>query len=124
LSAECKELTVIIAHIFLIEDGWHFHCLTIISSDRALLNFALDFSISSASGYRKLGLEPESEMVTTEMMRTIAVESWGDEESVDEFTNLYRDVRYGGRKDEEPERKTAKGLFKTLKGLADSKKNE
>ena len=72
---------------------------------------------------RKHGLEPESEMVTTEMMRTIAAESWGDEESVDEFTNLYRDVRYGDRKDEESERKTAKALFKTLKGLADSKKS-
>lgn len=71
---------------------------------------------------RKHGLEPESEMVTTEMMRTIAVESWGDEASVDEFTNLYRDVRYGGQKDEEPERKTAKALFKKLKGLAEGKK--
>ena len=71
---------------------------------------------------RKHGLEPESEMVTTEMMRTIAVESWGDEEAVDEFTNLYRNVRYGGQKDEEPERKTAKALFKKLKGLAENKK--
>ncbi len=71
---------------------------------------------------RKHGLEPESEMVTTEMMRTIAVESWGDEESVDEFTNLYRDVRYGGQTDEEPERKTAKALYKKMKSTAESKK--
>ena len=71
---------------------------------------------------RKHGLEPESEMVTTEMMRTIAVENWGEEESVDEFTNLYRDVRYGGQKDEESERKTAKALYKKVKGSAESKK--
>ena len=71
---------------------------------------------------RKHGLEPECDMVTTEMMRTIAVENWGDEESVDELTMLYRDVRYGGRKDEEPERKTAKSLFKNLKSLAENKK--
>jgi len=71
---------------------------------------------------RKHGVEPEGEMVTTEMMRTIAAESWGDEESVDEFTNLYRDVRYGGQKDEEPERKTAKALYKKMKGNAESKK--
>ena len=71
---------------------------------------------------KKHGLKPESEMVTTEMMRTIAVESWGEEASVDEFTNLYRDVRYGDRKDEEPERKTAKALFKKLKEMAESKK--
>ena len=71
---------------------------------------------------RKHGLEPECGMVTTEMMRTIAVETWGDEESVDELTMLYRDVRYGGKKDEEPERKTAKSLFKNLKSLAENKK--
>ncbi len=71
---------------------------------------------------RKHGVEPEGEMVTTEMMRTIAAESWGDEESVDEFTNLYRDVRYGGQKDEEPERKIAKALYKKMKGNAESKK--
>lgn len=71
---------------------------------------------------RKHGLQPESEMVTTEMMRTIAVESWGEEESVDEFTNLYRDVRYGGQKDEEPERKMAKSLYKKMKDNAERKK--
>ena len=62
-------------------------------------------------------------MVTTEMMRIIAGESWGDEASVDEFTNLYRDVRYGGQKDEEPERKTAKALFKKMKNIAESKES-
>ena len=104
---------------------------TIAASDRKTVKMPSIFDEKNVRYYyrkfltlcRKHGLEPESEMVTTEMMRTIAVESWGDEESVDEFTNLYRDVRYGDRKDEEPERKTAKALFKTLKGLAESKKN-
>lgn len=72
---------------------------------------------------KKHDLEPESDMVTTEMMRIIAGESWGDEASVDEFTNLYRDVRYGGQKDEEPERKTAKALFKKMKNIAESKES-
>ena len=50
------------------------------------------------------------------------LESWGNKESVDELTTLYRDVRYGGKDDNEPERKTAKGIFKKLKELAESKK--
>lgn len=71
---------------------------------------------------RKEGLEPEFGTVTTEIMRRIAVENWGEEESADEFTSLYRDVRYGGLKDGEPERKTAKALYKKMKGSAESKK--
>lgn len=68
---------------------------------------------------RKKGLEPESEMITTEMMQQIAVERWGEEESMGEFTRLYREVRYGDRKDEEPERKNAKVLFKKIKSVAE-----
>lgn len=71
---------------------------------------------------RKHGLEPESELVTSEMMHQIAVERWGEETAMDEFTTLYREVRYGGRKDEEPERKTAKTIYKKLKSVAESRK--
>ena len=68
---------------------------------------------------RKNGLWPESEMVTSEMMKTIATESWGEEASVEELTTLYRDVRYGAYTDAEPERKTAKALVKKIKAVAD-----
>ncbi len=68
---------------------------------------------------RKHGLEPEDKMVTTEMMRTIVVEEWGEEAAMDEFTALYRDVRYGGQKDDESEKKTAKALFKKIKSVAE-----
>ena len=62
-------------------------------------------------------------MVTSEMMKTIATESWGEEASVEELTTLYRDVRYGAYTDAEPERKTAKALVKKIKALADEKKS-
>lgn len=71
---------------------------------------------------RKHGLQPETDMVTSEMMHQIAVERWGEEASMDEFTTLYREVRYGGRKDEEPERKTAKSIYKKIKSAAEDKK--
>ena len=71
---------------------------------------------------RKKGLEPECSMVTTEMMRQIAVESWGEEDSMDAFTGLYRDVRYGGQKDEENEKRQAKELWKTMKQAAENVK--
>ena len=37
------------------------------------------------------------------------------------FTSLYRDVRYGGRKDEDAERTTAKSLLKKIKASSDKK---
>lgn len=73
---------------------------------------------------KKHGLEPEFGTVTTEIMQRIAVENWGEEASMEALTAVYRDVRYGGRKDEEPERKTAKALYKTLKSAAESRKKE
>ena len=71
---------------------------------------------------KKHGLEPETAQVTSEMMQQIAVSNWGEEESMGELTNLYREVRYGGRKDEEPERKNAKSLYKVMKGAAEARK--
>ncbi len=67
---------------------------------------------------RKNGMQPETLQVTTEMMQQIAEERWGDEANVGELTELYREVRYGGRQDEEPERKTAKELFRNVKNVA------
>ncbi|MBQ7797152.1 MAG: DUF4129 domain-containing protein [Lachnospiraceae bacterium] len=71
---------------------------------------------------RKNGMEPETVSVTSEMMQRIAVENWGEEESVGAFTDLYREVRYGGKVDEEPERKTAKSLYKKMKNIAENSK--
>ena len=68
-------------------------------------------------------MEPEKDIVTSELMMRIAVANLGEEESLKEFTNLYREVRYGGRKDEEPERKNAKALYKKIKDTAESKKD-
>ena len=70
---------------------------------------------------RKKGLWPESEMVTSEMMQTIAVENWGEEASVEELTTLYREVRYGGRMDEEQDKKSAKALFKKIRASSENK---
>lgn len=71
---------------------------------------------------RKHGLEPEYGTVTTEIMRRIAVENWGEEASMEELTSVYRDVRYGGRREAEPERKMAKSVYKTMKSAAERKK--
>lgn len=70
---------------------------------------------------RKKDLWPESGMVTSEMMQTIVSERWDDRESMEAFTNLYRDVRYGGRNDGEPERATAKTLLKKIKAASEKK---
>ena len=70
---------------------------------------------------RKKDLWPESGMVTSEMMQTIVSERWDDRESMEAFTNLYRDVRYGGRNDGEPERTTAKTLLKKIKAASEKK---
>ena len=70
---------------------------------------------------RKKDLWPESGMVTSEMMQTIVSERWDDRESMEAFTNLYRDVRYGGRNDGEPERTTAKTLLKKIKAALEKK---
>lgn len=72
---------------------------------------------------KKYGMEPEKDIATSELMMRIAVANLGEEESLEEFTNLYREVRYGGRKDEEPERKNAKALYKKIKDTAESKKD-
>lgn len=71
---------------------------------------------------RKHGLQPEQGIMTTELMRQIAVSNWGEEESVDQLTDLYREVRYGGRNEEEEEKKTAKSIFKKMKTVANEKK--
>ena len=72
---------------------------------------------------RKKGLQPEREMVTTELMRQIAMESWGEAESLDALTELYREVRYGGAADAEPQRKKAKELVKAIRGAAEGQRN-
>lgn len=70
---------------------------------------------------RKHGLQPEQGIMTTELMRQIAVSNWGEEESVDQITDLYRDVRYGGRSETEEDKKTAKSIFKKMKTIAGEK---
>lgn len=73
---------------------------------------------------RKNGLEPETASVTSEMMQQIAVENWGEAETVEDLTELYREIRYGGKTDADPERAQAKGWFKTIRSAADKKKKE
>lgn len=70
---------------------------------------------------QKYGLQPEQGIMTTEVMRKIAVSNWGEEESVDQITDLYREVRYGGRSESDEEKKTAKSIFKKMKTIAGEK---
>lgn len=70
----------------------------------------------------KHGLYPDHGTVTTELMRHIAVNNWGEEETMDQLTALYREVRYGGASDEEPQHKAAKSFYKKMKSAASEKK--
>ena len=62
-------------------------------------------------------------MVTSEMMRLIIVEEMGEEEAVDHLTTLYRDVRYGGKMEDEEERKQAKNWMKQIRSLVEKTKS-
>ena len=50
-------------------------------------------------------------------MHHIAVNNWGEEETMDQLTALYRDVRYGGTSDEEPQHKAAKSFYKKISSI-------
>lgn len=70
---------------------------------------------------RKYCVQPEHRVMTTELIREITVANWGEEESIDQLTELYRDVRYGGRSDGDEEKKTARSIFKKMKDVASEK---
>lgn len=69
---------------------------------------------------RKYGLIPEEGAVTTEAVHRMAADCWkGEEETLEELRNLYLEVRYGGRKDGDSDRKRAKELYKEVKERAE-----
>ena len=72
---------------------------------------------------RKRDLWPEAGMVTSEMMRRIVIEESGNETAIDDLTDLYRDVRYGGKAEEENDRKQAKHWMKQIKETLEQKRS-
>lgn len=70
----------------------------------------------------KYGLIPEEGAVTTEVLHQMAADCWKDEEeTLGEMRNLYLEVRYGGREDDDSDRKRAKELYKEVKERAERK---
>lgn len=71
---------------------------------------------------RKHGIDPDDGIVTTETMYRMAADCWKEEEVyLKDLRSVYLDVRYGGKKDEEPDRKLAKTLYKRIKDVADKR---
>lgn len=66
------------------------------------------------------GVLPKEGAITTETVRRLAADSWKEkEEALEELRNLYLEVRYGGRKDEDSERRRAKELYREIKEQAE-----
>lgn len=69
---------------------------------------------------RKHGIDPEGSMVTTETVYRMAADYWKEDEMyLRDLRTIYLDVRYGGKKDEEPDRKLARTLYKKIKETAE-----
>lgn len=71
---------------------------------------------------RKHGIDPDDGIVTTETMYRMAADCWKEEEVyLKDLRSVYLDVRYGGKKEEEPDRKLARTLYKKIKNAADQR---
>lgn len=69
---------------------------------------------------RKHGMDPEDGTITTEAMYRMAADQWKDEEVyLRDLRSVYLDIRYGGKKEDEPDRKLAKTLYKKIKEAAE-----